>query len=140
MLTVTNTGFVLFQLDSSQVSDPAKRLSQYSDRNSLASNSTLRNEPTNTTSRSPRGSSNDHSDGSRRQDSGSGRFSDSFERRSVDERRGENAGRNGLSREGGQLSDAPVPVEMSFGGDPEAKSLRQAYERVQSFRQSSAAG
>lgn len=131
---------LFFQLDNSQGSDPAKRLSQYSDRNSLASNSTLRNEPGNTTGRSPRGSSNDYSDGGRRQDSGSGHFSDSFERRSADERRGEDAGRDGQSREGGRPSDAPVPVEMRFGGDPEAKSLRQAYERVQSFRQSSAAG
>ena len=106
---------LFFQLDNSQGSDPAKRLSQYSDRNSLASNSTLRNEPGNTTGRSPRGSSNDYSDGGRRQDSGSGHFSDSFERRSADERRGEDAGRDGQSREGGRPSDAPVPVEMRFG-------------------------
>ncbi|XP_070199352.1 uncharacterized protein [Littorina saxatilis] len=128
------------RLDESRTSDPAKRLSQYSDRNSLASNSAMRNnDPVNTSNRSQRGSSNDYSDGGRRQDSGSGRFSDSFERRSADERRSENAGMGAPNPGGVPMREEDVPAEMRFGGDPEAKTLRQAYERVQSFRQSSVA-
>ena len=75
-------------------------------------------------------------EGGRRQDSGSGRFSDSFERHS-DERRTEDPGRLTRREQPGEM---PPPDEQRFGGDPEAKTLRQAYERVQSFRQSSAAG
>ncbi|KAK7475958.1 hypothetical protein BaRGS_00032777 [Batillaria attramentaria] len=121
--------------------DPAKRLSQYSDRNSLASGefrppANSQGAPGDRGSRSQRGSSNDYSDSGRRQDSGSGRFSDSFERRSADERKGHEGGR-GVPGVGGVPNDKDGG---GFGGDPEARSLRQAYERVQSFRQSSAAG
>ncbi|KAL8594869.1 hypothetical protein ACOMHN_016110 [Nucella lapillus] len=144
--------------------EAVKRLSQYSDRNSLASTSAMRNElpPTSTSTSTaapphhpPRGGgppARDYSDLGRRQDSGgSSRFSDSLEqqRRSAEGPRDSvnaavvNPGmgnRGSVVGEGVVREEAPVPEERRFGGDPEAKSLRQAYERVQSFRQSSAAG
>ncbi|XP_076450249.1 uncharacterized protein LOC143286534 [Babylonia areolata] len=117
--------------------EAAKRLSHYSDRNSVASNSAMRNDaaaPSSFSVQPPRAPVRDYYDGGRRQDSGSSRLSDSFERRSAEGRRADDAGRGGE-----RVREAPVPEERQFGGDPEAKSLRQAYERVQSFRQSSAA-